>query len=242
MMKSILLPALLAVVLGAAGGVFWTLGHSEQRLAEAHTQLAVLQYAEAGATSDEVAEKPPVIQRVGGFAEADARDAHQLKATTEYWRGRYAGLEPRRDAGGAITERDPEILFHAANAAFRASQGEADRSLAMRRLDTVVKTYAEVLKTAGGNADAAYNYEYAIRVRDALGKAKATPARAAAAAAARNEAFESDLPAGPTVHGRPGGPPAAANMAQFKIVIPKRGEERKDDPQAGKGGTKVRKG
>ena len=44
------------------------------------------------------------------------------------------------------------------------------------------------------------------------------------------------------MHGKPGGPPAAASMAQFKIVIPKRGEERKDDPQAGKGGAKIRKG
>ena len=31
-------------------------------------------------------------------------------------------------------------------------------------------------------------------------------------------------------------------MNQFKIVIPKRGEERKDAPDAGKGGTKIRKG
>jgi len=32
------------------------------------------------------------------------------------------------------------------------------------------------------------------------------------------------------------------DMAQFKIVIPKRGEERKENPEAGKGGVKVRKG
>jgi hypothetical protein len=31
-------------------------------------------------------------------------------------------------------------------------------------------------------------------------------------------------------------------MNQFKIVIPKRGEERNDAPDAGKGGAKVRKG
>jgi hypothetical protein len=31
-------------------------------------------------------------------------------------------------------------------------------------------------------------------------------------------------------------------MSQFKIVIPKRGDERKDNPEAGKGGQKIRKG
>ena len=39
-----------------------------------------------------------------------------------------------------------------------------------------------------------------------------------------------------------GDPPPASDMSQFKIVIPKRGEERNDAPDAGKGGTKVRKG
>ena len=50
------------------------------------------------------------------------------------------------------------------------------------------------------------------------------------------------MPSGPTLHGFPGAPPKGTDMSQFKIVIPKRGEERKDNPEAGKGGAKVRKG
>jgi len=242
--KSTVISAILAVVLAVAGWGFWTLGHTEQRLAEAHKQLAVLQYAEAGSESDDAAAEPPMVQRLiaqGGLSDTDAKDAHQLHATADYWQARYAALEPKRDAGGAITEKDPDVLLFAANAAFRAGQVETDRNLALRRLDAVVKTYAEVLKNSGSHADAAYNYEYAIRVRDTLTKAKQLPAQKPAARAVA-EKVESDLPSGPTVHGKPGGPPAAASMAQFKIVIPKRGEERKDDPQAGKGGAKIRKG
>jgi hypothetical protein len=242
--KSIVIPAVLAVVLAVAGWGFWTLGHTEQRLADAHTQLAVLQYSDAASESDAATAEPPLVERLvaqGGLGDADAKDARQLRATADYWQARYAALEPKRDAGGAITEKDPDVLLFAANAAFRAGQHETDRNVALRRLDGIVKTYAEVLKNGGSHADAAYNYEYAIRVRDALTRAKQiAPPKAAARAAA--EAVDSDLPAGPTLHGKPGGPPAAASMAQFKIVIPKRGEERKDDPQAGKGGTKVRKG
>jgi hypothetical protein len=89
--------------------------------------------------------------------------------------------------------------------------------------------------------DAAFNYEYAIRTRDMLAKSRAPAAKSAAKAAAV-PADESDLPIGPTLHGRPGAPPAAVDMNQFKIVIPKRGEERKDAPDAGKGGQKIRKG
>ena len=245
-MKRIVIPAILAVVLALVGWGFWTIGHTEERLAEAHRQLAVLQYADAGTESDAAAANPPMVERLiaqGGMGDAAtvARDAHQLHATADYWQAHYAALEPKRDAGGAITERDPDLLMFAANSAFRAGQHESDRNVALRRLDGIVKTYAEVLKTSGSHPDAAYNYEYAVRARDTLAKAKqAPPAKPAARAAA--EAVESDLPSGPTLHGKPGGPPAAANMAQFKIVIPKRGEERKDDPQAGKGGTKIRKG
>ena len=92
--------------------------------------------------------------------------------------------------------------------------------------------------------DAAYNYEFAIRAREALVRArppaagKNPPARAALKA--RDD--EVDLPSGPTLHGRPGSPPAATAMNQFKIVIPKAGEERRDTPDGGKGGQKVRKG
>jgi hypothetical protein len=237
-MKSVVIPAVLAVVLALAGAAFWTMGKAEQRLADAHKELVMLRYADAGAESDIAIAEPPLVQRVGGLGRDEIVDARHVKSTADYWQAAYAALEPKRDAGGSIAETDPDVLLLAANASFRASQGETDRNLALRRLDAVVKNYAEVLKN-GQAADAAYNYEYAIRVRDALAKARPTAKMAAARAA---DDGDSDLPAGPTLHGRAGGPPAKTDMAQFKIVIPKRGEERKDDPQAGKGGTKVRKG
>ncbi|HEY7283899.1 MAG TPA: hypothetical protein VH497_00555 [Vicinamibacterales bacterium] len=241
-MKSIVIPAVLAVVLTAAGVVFWTMGKAEQRLADAHREMAMLQYADASEESDATVAARPFVQRVGGFGDDEQVDARHLHATADYWQTRYTALEPKRDAGGTITETDPEVLMLAANAAFRLSQTETDRNSAVRRLDGVVKNYAEVLKSPAASVDAAYNYEFAIRSRDAMMKAKPASAKAAAAAAARAAGDETDLPAGPTLHGHPGGPPAKSDMAQFKIVIPKRGEERKDDPQAGKGNIKVRKG
>ena len=241
-MRSIVIPAVLAVLLTVAGVVFWTMGKAEQRLADAHREMAVLQYADASAESDATVASRPLVQRVAGFGGDEPVDARHLHATADYWQTRYTALEPKRDAGGTITETDPDVLMLAANASFRISQADSDRNSAIRKLDAVVKNYAEVLKSPAAPIDAAYNYEFAIRSRDALSKARPVSAKAAAAAAARAAGDDSDLPAGPTLHGRPGGPPAKSDMAQFKIVIPKRGEERKDDPQAGKGNIKVRKG
>ena len=79
-----------------------------------------------------------------------------------------------------VTETDPAILFLSANAGFRASQAATDRGDVVRRLDNVVKSYGEVLKAEAGACgtdtdacetramDAAYNYEYAIRAREAM--------------------------------------------------------------------------
>jgi hypothetical protein len=240
-MKSIVGPLILALVLALAGAGFWFAGQTETRLADAHKQLAMLQYREAAATSDDAEQHIGMERRlpvIGPQAEVDVRD---LRAESRYWRSDYASLAPQRDTAGSLTETNPALQFVSANAAFRASQQATDRLDALRRLDTVVKTYADVLRNSGGQADAAYNYELAVRARDTLSKARPganpkTPPRVAAVSE------ESDLPAGATLHGKPGGPPPTVNMNQFKIVIPKRGEERNDAPDAGKGGTKVRKG
>jgi hypothetical protein len=243
-MRSVIAPLVVAVLLALVGAAAYMTGQTETRLAEAHKRLATLQYQSAADATTAAEQNAALIglskrlPMTGADADTDVRD---VRATTEYWRANYAALAPQRDAGGMMTEKDPELLFLAANAAFRASQ-TSDRIDTLRRLDTVVKTYADVLKNSPGHIDAAYNYEFAVRMRDTLGKQRPGAAKAGAARAAADGTAGGDLPAGPTLHGKPGGPPPQVNMNQFKIVIPKRGEERNDAPDAGKGGTKVRKG
>ena len=239
-MKSVVAPLVVAVVLALAGTGFWLAGQTETRLADAHKRLATLQYREAAAASEEVEQSIGLERRlpvVGPQSDLEVRD---LRAEAQYWRTDYASLAPQRDAAGSLTETNPALQLVSANAAFRTTQQAADRQDAVRRLDTVVKTYADVLRNGGGQTDAAYNYELAVRARDTLAKPRAAAPKAAPKPQATAEA--ADLPEGPTLHGKPGGPPPAVNMNQFKIVIPKRGEERNDAPDAGKGGTKIRKG
>ena len=251
-MKSALVPFLAAIVLVLAGGGLWLAGHTETQLADVHKQLATLRYADAQSAGDAVEQAMTFERRVpvlGKAADTDARDA---RAAAGYWRTDYAAIAPQKDANGLVTETDPAILLLTANAAFRTSMAVPDRLDTVRRLDAVVKSYAEVMKAQGTActtsqaacdaraADSAFNYEFAIRTRDQMAKARTAPVKTPAKAAAK--ADETDLPAGPTLHGKPGAPPAAVDMNQFKIVIPKRGEERKDAPDAGKGGQKIRKG
>jgi len=253
-MKSVAGPLVIAVVFAIAGGAFWLVGQTETRIADMHKQLAILHYDEAESEGEAVQESLGLERRVpmvGRAAETDVRDT---RAAAGYWRTDYDAIAPRKDANGVVTETDPAILFLSANAGFRASQAATDRGELVRRLDNVVKTYGEVLKAEAGACgtdtdacetramDAAYNYEYTIRAREVMVRGRGPVAGKKDAHAALKADDEADLPAGPTLHGHPGGPPPATEMNQFKIVIPKRGEERKDAPDAGKGGQKIRKG
>jgi hypothetical protein len=125
----------------------------------------------------------------------------------------------------------------------------------VRALDTVIANYADVLRRAPGHMDAAYNYEYAVRVRMAAatggelpgmtGEGAASSSRSATPAAGKESSPRRDdlLPAGPTIHGRPGAPPVDSDMDQFKMIIPRQPDEQQAAPeQSGEGGRPVRRG
>jgi len=98
----------------------------------------------------------------------------------------------------------------------------------------VLGQYADVLRRAEWQFDAAYNYEFVARRRDVLIRARA----------ARNaEKREVTPPRFPdTIHGRAGSVPPGTDMSEFKIIVPQRSDERREQPEAGKGGAKARKG
>ena len=93
------------------------------------------------------------------------------------------------------------------------------RALAERDITTPFPIQAKVLSDA-------------LAGRDVLAKAK-SPAGVSKMASADGL---------PTVHGRPGGPPKGVSMSNFKIMVPKRGDEREESQDAGKGSLKIRKG
>ena len=223
----------LALLFAAAGGAAWKLGQAERELAAAHEQLSTMRY---GVAADRASGLEPTLRYaapvpvVGSGMLTDARDD---RATAEYWLGRYDALTADHDASGAAIARDPHQLFLASNAAFRATQAETvDRATALPHLEAVIKGYADVLKTNPGDADAAYNYEFAVRTRDALARMRGSTGFSKLSIAETT----------PTIHGRPGAPPKGVSLSNFKVMVPQRSDERKNNLEAGKGGAKVRKG
>jgi hypothetical protein len=215
--------------------VSWTLGQAEERIARAKSQIATLEYVAVADDEGELDRSLLYAARVPGSGSGVTEATRDARATAEYWLGRYDALALERDAGGAPVEHDPELLLLAANAAYRATKfNGVDRDTAVERLETLVRNYADVLKSAPGNRvliDAAYNYELAARTRDTLERVRANAVLPTA-----------PVPPPSSIHGRQGGPPKNADKNQFRVVIPKRSDERNQDPEGGQGQQRLRRG
>ena len=156
-----------------------------------------------------------------------------LQESDEYWGGRYDAVIQQASADAPVS------LLSAANAAFRKVQRETGGVLTVERLDQTLQAYTSALKNGGFNRDAAYNFEYLARLRDAVAKAPkrppTPPSRAASAA-------HDDLPSGGTVHGAPGRHPPASRGEDFEVITPMDYGEREAQPERTPGRPLPRKG
>ncbi len=212
------------------------------RVADAKQRLATLQLG-MDDTLQPVATVSDYAPGVGPhasqrrFARTGRRSTTGCRATRTCWPWARADL-------------DPAVLRLAANAAFRETQREGGvGEEAVQRLDGVLQAYAAVLKAAPADRDAAYNYEFVARVRDKVARMP-VPAKPAKGAAPKPDPLPQqvltlrpgDLPSGPTVHGRPGAPPADAKTESFDILAPMEYGDREAQPEATPGGKLPRKG
>ena len=217
MRSSLFGQAVLMLVLLAGGVVLWRAAGYEQRVASAERDLVTLHYDTAAQTA---AQPSGRIARLMPGETATMTAAKNLTATAGYWQSDYTALSA-----------DPDAKLLAANAAYRTLRREGGTwQTVVGKLDTLIKNYAEVIRAEPGQVDAAFNYEYAIRLRGLVAARKQ--------AVAPYESMGTDI----TIHGAAGAPPTESDMKKFKMIVPMRPDERLEAERAGKGATKVRKG
>ena len=216
-MKSVASLVIVVVLLTGVGAMLWFASQAEARLAAAEYALVTLRYERAAEELDAARGTgvlDPIVSRLGG----DPTDS----ALARYWSGDYE----------ALAEAEQESLkLLAANAEYRLlrSTGGTYQSF-VARLDAIAKRYADILRTQPGNEDAAYNYEFVLRLRRAAMQAK------------QNIPGLDPAARGITVHGLPGAPPKDSDAKKFKMIVPMMPDERQEAEEAGRSGRKVRKG
>lgn len=239
-MKTIAGGLLLALVFFAGGALALQESRHARRLADAQERLATLNYTDEG----DLASDATLLNRLPPPVGLGSGHETRHEATVDYWLARYTTLTDLTNPAGGPPPSDPELLLLAANAAFRTSAPQSqDRKAAVQRLDGVVQAYADVLRRDPTLTDAAYNYEYVVKLRDQVAKGPTRNARdAKKTPPPPPEDVSVDLPAGPTIHGRPGGPPEGESMGDFKTVTPMRYDEREEQTDPGRGQKIQRKG
>lgn len=243
-----------AVIVAIVALACWREARLVAQLADARGELITLQLSvdESLQPKSTLSDYLPVSDRTLG-SEVTAH-----RATVEYWLSRYSDV---MDLGRG--DVDADLLLLAANSAYRTSQRDGfEGATAVQQLDGVLQAYASVLKAAPQNVDAAYNYELVARVRDQAAMAAAQAAKAKPAVdhsqhaggappanqekkkpqPARVTVRQFDLPVGPTIHGRPGGPPPDTKAEDFEIIAPMEFGDREAQPEATPGGKIQRKG
>jgi hypothetical protein len=233
-MKTVAIRSVVVLLLAVGAWVCWREARLVDRAADSRLALALLRYE----TIDPVAPGWTVSDAV--LADGGPLSAHARRelATADYWSGRYTEA-----MAIGRQEIDPDLLLTAANASYRTSQREGGAGpAAVQRLDGVLQAYAAVLKAAPQQNEAAYNYELVARVRDGLARVAAGKAKPIAPAALPARAQAGDLPAGPTLHGRPGAPPPEVKAEEFQIIAPMEFGDREAQPEPTPGGKLPRKG
>ncbi|MGE3508583.1 MAG: hypothetical protein AB7N65_06825, partial [Vicinamibacterales bacterium] len=238
-MKSVIVQFIIAAVLFAAGAATWSEARTARRVADAYQRFATLRYD----VDDRIGETASMLDRVPLPLETLGSDVRRHRATVAYWRSEYGSLtSPLETLDQQAVAADPRLMMVRANASYRTSLTRLDDTAILERLDGVINAYADVLRADPGRADASFNYEYVVRFRDRLAKLRPRDRTPKNLFKADDPVIESvDLPTGPTMYGRPGGPPPEIPGNQFKTIAPMPYDERVEtDP--GRGATPRRRG
>jgi hypothetical protein len=230
-MRTTITVAIVAIVLALFGFAFQGVARLEGHMADAGQQLSTLQYEAAQESlnaADEYSNRSRFVPFIGGDARQEIR---ARQAAVQYWQRQYdavlpAGAEPV----AAVDDQNVELQLVVANSEFRVKQTEfKDKTSTVKALEESAAGYLTVLKDNTWHPDAAFNYEYIIRLRDQAAKGSQPPPPQ------KNEE-ESD-------NGESGAPTPATSQEGFQIYIPlEQGEKNPTGGEAGKASAKERKG
>ena len=220
-----------AAVLGLVGASLLTMGRIEQGAAARQERLLTLAFSPSSDLPD-LPDLPSYIKRLPWVSRLE-QEAVERQAAAQYWLADYAALAGAADTVEAAAALDPPVLMIAAHAAFR--RAPLDDAGAVKRLESILTLYAEVLKRDPAQFDAAYNFEFVARRRNALAAKRVPPA------GGRSPATPGPPP-GRTLHGDRGEEPAGLDATEFKVIVPQPNDERQEQREAGSGTPRIRKG
>ena len=173
-MKSAIRYLVGAVVAAVLGGVCLVSGFLQRDIAHAQQEVALQKYAEADITFERAERYFEYGSRIPGVGNRLLNEVRARRAASHYWQGEYAAFVPDQgDPTNAIPRDNVDLQFIVANAVYRAHQSEAkDRATMIEALNAGINGYLVVLKNSTRREDAAFNYEYLVKLREEIEKGR----------------------------------------------------------------------
>lgn len=240
-MKSITGFIVAAVLLTLVGTFALAAARADRHMADAQELMATLRFDEATASLEQADDSLRYARWVPWVGSDAVREVAAKRAALQYYQGKYAELLPEGDPVAAVDENNVPLQFVVANAVFRDKLAAAtapptpakpaspviDRGVIVQALDEAAAGYLTVLKGERFHEDAAFNYEFTIRLRDQAAKGQRPPSQTAENA---------EL-------GESGAPSPSTSSSGFEIYVPLESNEKTPaGGDAGKVSTKDRKG
>ncbi len=163
-----------SLVLAVVAAVFFGSGLLDRQIADAQ-KLAV--DSDFGALENALNEAEPYYEYASHVPRVGTRPLNELrakKAALQYWQRRYGPLLSNQDDPLASVPADNvELQFLTASGLYRQGIAQAkDQASTLATLDAGIGAYLTVLKNATRHEDAAYNYEYLLRLRNEVDKGR----------------------------------------------------------------------
>jgi hypothetical protein len=229
-MKSVTAYLIAAAIFAAAGVAGLTASRLERALADAQEQTTTQQYQLARESLDAADRYLRYARWVPLVGEETVREVRARQAALQYWQGDFATVLPAQaEPVAAVDESNVELQLVVANAAFRTGLKDVtERTAAVQALTEAANGYLTVLKNNTWHEEAAYNYEYVIRLRDEIAKGRRPP----------TDQLQQGMDLGES-----GAPSDATSTKGFQIYVPLQGDEKSPEGgDAGKASEKARKG
>jgi hypothetical protein len=220
-----------SVVLVVVAAIFFRSGLLDRQIADAQKRAVDSDFS---ALENALNAAEPYYEYASRVPFVGTRPLNELrakKAALNYWQRRYGPLlNNQEDPLASVPADNIELQFLTASGLYR--QGIArtkDQESTLATLDAGIGAYLTVLKNATRHEDAAYNYEYLLKLRNEVDKG-------------RRKVIAPDEASNP--QGTSGAPQAEQESTKdFKVYIPLESQERKTtEGEAGKAAPLKRKG
>lgn len=229
-MRRLAVYSLLILLVLVTSGLLVLYGFYEFKTAQAVESFAAFDFKSADNIYRSLEKNLDYGQRMPILLDKWRNELKLSRARVKYWQKNYSELIDEGDSNRDQNNEDSNLRFIRANASYKNVETEKNKKILVEGIENAISGYVYTIRNDSENFNAAFNYEYLLRVRSDTTKNKKPNGQPSSSSQG--------------IHGQKGQQVQREDEGKIRIHIPltnEEGEKSKDGNDAGKGDFK-RKG